>query len=126
MMLEVSVGEAIDKYTILQIKSEKITNDAKLMNIVKEKNLIAISLNENGYLHKFDAYIKELKTINEVLWDIEDKIRIKEFNNQFDDEFIQLARSVYITNDKRFEVKNKINQETNSLIKEEKSYAKYN
>jgi len=126
MMLEVSVGEAIDKYTILQIKSEKITNDAKLMNIVKEKNLIAISLNENGYLHKFDAYIKELKTINEVLWNIEDKIRVKEFSNQFDDEFIQLARSVYITNDKRFEVKNKINQETNSLIKEEKSYAKYN
>lgn len=126
MMLEVSVGEAIDKYTILQIKSEKITNDAKLINIVKEKNLIAISLNENGYLHKFDAYIKELKTINEVLWNIEDKIRVKEFNNQFDDEFIQLARSVYITNDKRFEVKNKINQETNSLIKEEKSYAKYN
>lgn len=126
MILEVSVGEAIDKYTILQIKSEKITNDIKLTNIVKEKNLIAISLNENGYLHKFDNYVKELKTINEILWNIEDKIRIKESNQEFDQEFIQLARSVYITNDKRFEVKNKINQETNSVIKEEKSYVKYN
>lgn len=126
MILEVSVGEAIDKYTILQIKSEKITNDSKLMNIVKEKNLIALALNDNGYLHSFDDEIKELKTVNQILWDIEDKIRIKEVNKQFDEEFIELARSVYITNDKRFEIKNKINQKTNSSIKEEKSYAVYN
>lgn len=126
MILEVSVGEAIDKYTILQIKSEKITNDFKLMNIVKEKNLIALALNDNGYLHSFDDEIKELKTVNQILWDIEDKIRIKEANKQFDEEFIELARSVYITNDKRFEIKNKINQKTNSSIKEEKSYAVYN
>lgn len=126
MILEVSVGEAIDKYTILQIKSEKITNDSKLMNIVKEKNLIALALNDNGYLHSFDDEIKELKTVNQILWDIEDKIRIKEANKQFDEEFIELARSVYITNDKRFEIKNKINQKTNSSIKEEKSYAVYN
>jgi len=125
MKLQVSVGEAIDKYTILQIKSEKIKDEAKLINIVYEKNLIAIELNEHGYLHKFDTYIKELKTINETLWDIEDKIRDKELNKSFDFEFIELARSVYITNDKRFEIKNKINQENNSLIKEEKSYAKY-
>ena len=126
MILEVSVGEAIDKYTILQIKSEKITNDSKLMNIVKEKNLIALALNDNGYLHSFDDEIKELKTVNQILWDIEDKIRIKEANKQFDEEFIELARSVYITNDKRFEIKNKINQKTNSSIKEEKSYVVYN
>lgn len=126
MMLEVSVGEAIDKYTILQIKSEKITNDAKLMNIVKEKNLIELALNQNNYFHPFQSEIKELKSINEILWDIEDKIRIKEANNKFDSEFIELARSVYVTNDKRFEIKNKINQKTNSSIKEEKSYAKYN
>lgn len=126
MILEVSVGEAIDKYTILQIKSEKITNDSKLMNIVKEKNLIALALNDNGYLHSFDDEIKELKTVNQILWNIEDKIRIKEANKQFDEEFIELARSVYITNDKRFEIKNKINQKTNSSIKEEKSYAVYN
>ena len=126
MKLQVSVGEAIDKLTILDIKSEKIKDDFKLMNIVKEKAEIAITLNEHGYLHKFQSYYKELKEINEKLWDIEDKIRDKEFKKSFDFEFIELARSVYITNDKRFEIKNKINEEANSEFKEEKSYAKYN
>jgi len=125
MTITVSVGEVIDKYTILDIKSEKIKDDNKLVNVVKEKNTLLLSLNENNYLNLFDCEIKELKQINEKLWDIEDKIRIKEFNSEFDDEFIELARSVYITNDMRFSIKNKINKLSNSNMREEKSYSGY-
>ena len=68
---------------------------------------------------------RKLKQINETLWEIEDMLREKESNKEFDNEFIELARSVYKTNDNRFEIKNKINNKTNSDIKEEKSYKKY-
>jgi len=125
MMVEISIGELIDKYTILDIKSEKIKDDNKLVNVIKEKNTLLLSLNENNYLNLFDSEIKELKQINEKLWDIEDKIRIKESKLEFDDEFIELARSVYITNDMRFSIKNKINKLSNSNMREEKSYSGY-
>ena len=78
-----------------------------------------------NYFTEFANEIAELKEINQQLWDIEDKIRIKEANLQFDDQFIDLARSVYMTNDRRFSVKNKINQLSKSNIAEEKSYAEY-
>lgn len=124
-MVEISVGELIDKYTILDIKSEKIKDDIKLANIVKEKNTLLLTLNDNNYLTLFKSEIKELKEINEKLWNIEDAIRIKESKLEFDDEFIDLARSVYITNDIRFSVKNKINKLSNSNMREEKSYSGY-
>ena len=108
--IPVSIGELFDKYTILQIKQQRI-NDLNKLNMVQT---------ELAYLKPFiDKYnldislIEELKTINETLWDIEDKIRYKENSNEFDEEFIQLARSVYITNDKRSETKNKINSKWN-------------
>tara|TARA_R110000868_G_scaffold5867_6_gene34234 strand:- start:1140 stop:1520 length:381 start_codon:yes stop_codon:yes gene_type:complete len=125
MMLEISIGEAIDKYTILTIKEECIKDERKLVNIKKERMEIEKSLIDQEYFYSFLKEMKELTKVNKTLWDIEDQIRIKEGNKQFDHEFIELARSVYITNDKRFEIKNQINQKSNSNLKEEKSYAKY-
>ena len=118
----VSIGELIDKYTILQIKQNKIQNAEKLAMVEKEL----------AYLKPFvDKYnlsteiIDELREINNNLWVVEDQIREKERINLFDNEFIQLARSVYIINDKRYESKNKINTKLNSVLSEVKSYAKY-
>ena len=102
----VSIGELYDKYTILQIKEEKITSESKLRIVKKELDYL------KTYVNNFNLealLIKEIKEINEQLWDIEDKIRDKERAKEFDHEFIELARQVYITNDKRSEVKNKIN-----------------
>lgn len=124
-MIEVSTGEVIDKYTILEIKEERITDSSKLYNIKKEKFIIKKELERMNYFTEFANEIAELKEINQQLWDIEDKIRIKEANLQFDDQFIDLARSVYMTNDRRFSVKNKINQLSKSNIAEEKSYAEF-
>ena len=78
-----------------------------------------------NYLNEFSVEILELKEINTQLWEIEDSIRVKEANLQFDNEFIELARSVYMTNDRRFAIKNKINQISKSNIVEEKSYAQF-
>lgn len=125
-MLEVSVGEAVDKYTILTIKEDCIKDEKKLLNIKKERIEIENSLISQGYFYRFIDEMTDLTKVNKTLWDIEDQIRIKEANKEFDQEFIELARSVYITNDKRFEIKNQINQKSNSNLKEEKSYAKYN
>ena len=123
MMIEISNGELIDKYTILEIKEEHITDSSKLYNIKKEKFIIRKELEKMNYLNEFSAEIAELKDINSQLWKIEDDIRIKESRLEFDEEFIELARSVYMTNDRRFTVKNRINNLSNSNIKEEKSYA---
>ena len=125
MLIETSVGEVIDKYTILDIKSERIKDVNKLINILNEKSSILLILNDNNYLNLFENETKELKQINEKLWDIEDEIRLKESKLEFDNEFIELARSVYITNNIRFSIKNKINQLSNSKFKEEKSYAEF-
>jgi len=118
----VSIGELYDKYTILQIKEERISNESKLVMVKKELDYL------KTYVDKFnldELLIKEIKEINEQLWDIEDKIRDKERAKKFDHEFIDLARQVYITNDKRSEVKNKINLALNSELTDIKSYAKY-
>jgi hypothetical protein len=120
--IPVSIGELFDKYTILQIKQERISD-------LNKRNMVQTEL---AYIKPFiDKYnldislIEELKTINEILWDVEDKLRDKEKHNAFDEEFIQLARSVYITNDKRSETKNKINLKLNSTLTDIKSYVKY-
>ena len=123
MKIEISIGEIVDKLSILQIKQDNINDISKLINVK----------NEYLYLHKIvfaelnihiDDYIP-LLNINKKLWDIEDKIRIKEKNQEFDNEFIELARSVYITNDKRAELKKEINIKYGSKFVEEKSYEKY-
>jgi hypothetical protein len=124
MKIEVSNGELVDKVSILAIKSKKIKSQEKLKNIKKEYELL------KGYMHRIgiteeSEIFKQLLKVNSELWEIEDKIRIKESKKEFDDDFIELARAVYFTNDKRFELKNKINESTDSGIKEMKEYVDY-
>lgn len=125
MKIEVSIGEIIDKLSILKIKSENITDSEKLKNVIKEYNyLFDVVENKLNFSTSSDLY-SELLSINKELWDIEDDIRDKESVKSFDDEFISLARSVYFTNDKRADVKKRINIEYGSDFVEEKSYNKY-
>lgn len=122
----VSIGEVVDKVTILAIKSERIKDKSKLENIIKELELLRNILADiDGLSEKIESHYNSLKSINEELWDIEDDIRIKEYKREFDDEFISLARSVYVTNDKRAEVKKQINLLLGSELVEEKSYEDY-
>ena len=119
----ISVGELIDKITILEIKKDKLKN-LKLKNILKELSFLRAVLEKNSIFIPDEIYF-QLKSINLKLWDIEDKIRIKEKNKEFDNEFIKLARSVYLNNDRRSETKKEFNMIFNSEIIEEKSYEKY-
>jgi len=123
MKIEVSNGEIVDKMTILQIKSEKIIDAAKVQNVLNEISSIEDSFMSISSYE--DPLYWELKTINGELWKIEDDIREKERDNVFDEEFIRLARSVYVTNDKRALIKHNINMKTNSNLIEEKSYESY-
>ena len=116
----VSIGELFDKYTILQIKQKRITNNAKLDMVNKELEYLKKIVDNYDIENEL---LDELMQINEQLWVIEDNIRIKEHKKEFDDEFISLARQVYITNDKRSETKNKINSILNSELIDIKSYA---
>ena len=119
----ISIGELIDKITILEIKKNKLQN-SKLENVLKELSFLR-KLMEKHQIEITDDLFTQLKEINLTLWNIEDQIRIKEKNKEFDNIFIELARSVYFTNDKRSEIKKRINRLTNSEITEEKSYAEY-
>ena len=119
--IPVSLGEVVDKLTILEIKSEKMS-DNKLKNINKE--MLAIT-NTISKLDIDSDLISKVKEVNLELWEIEDKIRLKESLSQFDKDFISLARSVYIKNDLRASLKREINIKYNSDIIEEKSYQKY-
>jgi len=126
LKVDVSFGELLDKITILQIKSERISDAAKLQNVHHELELLQSIWEKSDEVKidiKFEIY--ELKAINEKLWDIEDGIRDKELKKEFDKEFIELARAVYVTNDKRADFKRKINVKLNSELVEEKSYAEY-
>ena len=124
--IPISCGELVDKLTILEIKGKLITESDKLYEVKKEfKKLSAtfkILLESNSLVQK---YYDELLFINTELWQIEDEIRECEKNNDFGDNFIKLARSVYKTNDQRFHLKNDINKLFNSNIKEQKSYKVY-
>jgi hypothetical protein len=125
MNIEVSHGEIVDKLTILQIKKENITDQSKLENIIKEHDyLFSIVENDLGISTESPEYL-ELLSINKELWIIEDDIRNKERNKEFDDEFIKLARSVYYTNDVRAKIKKEINLKYSSGFVEEKSYQTY-
>lgn len=127
MKIEISNGELLDKLTILEIKLAEIKDESKLVNIRKEFNTLnplAKELFDNNDGQLQNHYL-ELASINSQLWDIEDRIRECEKAKRFDKEFIELARSVYITNDKRSEVKKIINVTTGSNLVEEKSYEEY-
>ena len=127
MLVEVSNGELLDKISILELKMLKIEDDEKLVNIMTEfdaLNPLVIELIEN-YDGQLQNHYLELAKINGELWDIEDWIRDCEREKRFDKEFVELARSVYITNDKRCEVKKLINILTSSGLVEEKSYKEY-
>lgn len=125
MNIEVSHGEIVDKLTILQIKKNNITDITKLENINKEYDyLFSVVENDLGISTQSDDYLK-LLTINQELWVIEDDIREKERQKEFDEEFIRLARAVYYTNDNRANVKKEINLKYSSGFIEEKSYSQY-
>ena len=120
-----SLGELLDKISILEIKNKKITNESKLVNIKKELSGLNVLKELDINMSEANDLFEDLYKINLSLWEIEDSIRLLEKNEDFGKDFVKLARSVYITNDKRFEVKNKINQLFKSQYIEEKSYEDY-
>ena len=120
ILAPVSLGELIDKITILEIKQIHMTG-IKLKNVNKELKLLKKILQDKNLEIDIDL-INSLKEVNNNLWEIEDNIRIKERDQKFNKEFIQLARSVYKENDKRASIKKEINQKYNSELVEEKSY----
>jgi len=122
----ISPGELIDKLTILEIKSERMSDEKKLANVRLELKLLTDTWNKSEYAkNDISMEWKELKRINAALWDIEDHIRDEERAKRFTERFIELARAVYVTNDDRAAVKRKINDKLGSKIVEEKSYADY-
>lgn len=124
--IEVSPGELLDKMSILEIKSERISDPEKLRNVRYELDLLKTTLGDRfADDSQMDDYMGQLKSVNEKLWDIEDDIRACEARKDFGETFIQLARSVYLTNDRRAEIKKAINSLCGSSIVEEKSYARY-
>ena len=123
ILAPVSLGELIDKITILEIKLIKM-NGIKLKNIDKELKLLKYIIQDKNLEIDINL-INKLKEVNKNLWQIEDNIRLKESNQEFDKEFIQLARSVYKENDRRASIKKEINQRYNSELVEEKSYNNY-
>jgi len=126
LQVPVSPGEVLDKITILEIKSERITDPEKVANVRAELALLqetwASNIRDSKIIQDLHAKLKE---INEALWEIEDDIRDKERAREFDDRFIELARAVYVTNDRRSQVKKELNLHLGSEIIEEKSYQDY-
>ena len=123
MKIEVSIGEIVDKLSILQIKTEFIKDEEKLNNVKKEYDYLYDIVFNEMKIEQSDFF--DMVSINQELWKIEDDIRDKERAKEFDDEFIRLARAVYVTNDKRAEIKKVINIKYGSLFVEEKSYSDY-
>ena len=120
----ISIGELIDKITILRIKTRRIKDSAKLSNINTELHAL-LSVCSDKKIDASSTLAIELEGVNEALWDVEDKIRDKERAKSFDADFIALARAVYVQNDMRFVVKGKINDAHGSKYREEKSYQAY-
>jgi len=126
ILIPISPGELLDKITILQIKSERIADPAKVANVRTELEMLdkvwRQAVDEDDEIAALTA---ELKSVNEALWEIEDDIRDEERNRRFGERFIELARAVYVTNDERANAKKKVNLHLNSSIVEEKSYQDY-
>ena len=126
ILSEISAGELLDKISILEIKLEKIKNKASQDEINKEYNILKEVQNSSIEMtEKLKTLLKEIKEVNINLWNIEDKLRICEKNKDFGQTFIELARSVYLNNDKRSKIKSKINEVSGSNIKEIKQYVDY-
>jgi len=126
ILIEISAGELLDKLSILEIKLNKIKNPSLLQEIKKEYDTLNKTKNNNiNSSNEIDILYKNLKEINEKLWKIENEKRLCEKNSDFNDKFIQLARDVYITNDKRSKIKLEINKILGSNIKEVKQYTQY-
>jgi chorismate mutase len=126
ILIPISPGELLDKITILQIKSERIADAAKVANVKAELAMLEQVWRETIIDdEQIRALGRELKSINEALWEIEDNIRDEERNRRFGDRFIELARAVYVTNDERANAKKKVNLYLDSNIVEEKSYQDY-
>ena len=126
IQVPVSYGELIDKITILEIKSRQISDPAKLANVRNELDLLNVTwANDAASQTGIGDERARLLAVNEALWDIEDRIRLKERAQAFDAEFIELARSVYVRNDERAAVKREINLKLGSQLVEEKSYQDY-
>jgi hypothetical protein len=126
ILVPISPGELLDKITILRIKSERMTDPAKLANVRHELLLLEQTWRDAGFSSaELGSDESALQAVNTKLWDIEDDIRDKESRQVFDREFIELARAVYISNDERAAIKKRINQKLGSKIVEEKSYKEY-
>lgn len=125
MNIEVSIGEVVDKYTILMIKSSKIQDPAKLQNINKELTYLIDVLKKEDPLMTDYSLTKALFEINKELWKVEDELRNLERAKDFGEEFVKFARNVYKLNDKRADIKKEINMKHNSDFVEEKSYQPY-
>lgn len=126
IQIQVSAGELLDKITILEIKNERISDPKKLTNVRKELgSLEAENPFDLNNWTELSALLEELRMVNSTLWDIEDQIRTCENISDFGDTFVQLARSVYVQNDARADIKKRINILTKSNLIEEKSYAPY-
>ena len=127
MKVEVSTGELVDKLSILEIKLLNIKDKEKIKNVYKELETLNPYFQDllDIYGIKMKNLYTKISNINKALWDIEDAIRDKEKAEEFDEEFVELARSVYITNDQRAAVKKEINLLTKSELVEEKSYSDY-
>jgi len=124
--IPVAVGELIDKITILEIKAARITEPGKLANVMRELGLLREAWRSLPQAPADLEGLRDgLKALNLRLWDIENALRTKEHRREFDAQFIELARSVYLTNDERSALKRKINAVTGSVIIEEKSYTAY-
>jgi len=124
--VEVSLGEFLDKITILEIKSERIMDPGKLVNINRELQRLRETWSCSAYSgSEIGKELDALRDINIRLWEIEDEIREKEARQEFDERFIELARSVYFSNDKRAEIKRNLNTKLGSALHEEKSYSDY-
>jgi hypothetical protein len=126
LLVPISPGELIDKITILEIKSQRMTDEAKLHNVRTELALLSETWKASPYsATDISAEWSGLRHVNGKLWDIEDRIRDNEREARFDDEFIELARAVYVTNDERAAIKRRINTRLGSALVEEKSYREY-
>ena len=126
ILIPVSIGELIDRLTVLEIKADRIKDPIKLENIRRELSDLRRAYKTSPCSGvDIDAYRTELKKVNETLWEVEDYLRIKEGEEAFDEQFIDLARSQYQNSDRRSEIKRLIDEAAGSDLTEEKSYPRY-